>query len=499
MKSDVLADVYRFVIKGYMLSLTYLVMDSKNSDRTRPIARRRVLRAVGTAGLAAALAGCSGDEGDGNGGNSSDDSGGDDGPDESDGSDDQPDGDEGNDPTFFEQGPTVGLTEVASGLTSPNGLVPAGDGSDRRFILDQVGIVYVHDADGLRSSPFLDLSDRLVALGEGLPNWIPYDERGLLGMALHPEFEENGRFYVRYSAPAQDPDTDHREILSEFRVAADGEVADPDSERVLLDIPWHREIHQAGTIEFGPDGYLYGSLGDGLNPFNAQELDTLMGSIYRIDVDERTDDLPYGIPEDNPLVGEEGRDEMYAWGLRNPWKMAFSGDRLIAGDVGQAMWEEVNVIESGNNYGWPLKEGTHCHDPQLGTSSDGECVDESERGEPLVDPVLEFPHFDEEGYAVGFAVIGGHIHTGAIAALDGSYLFGVYTSSFSEPAGRLIAATPRASGQWPMQELQVDGGLDIQVLSLGQDGSDSYVLGTRAALSEDPLSQQEGVVYRLTE
>ena len=401
--------------------------------------------------------------------------------------------------TFFEQGPTVGLTEVASGLVSPSALVTANDDSDRRFILDQVGTIHVHDADGLQETPFLDISDRLVALGEGLPSWVAYDERGLLGLAFHPDFAENGRFYVRYSAPAADPELDHYERLSEFRATADGTAGDPDSERILLEMPWERPIHQAGTLEFGPDGYLYGALGDGLNPFNGQDVTVLKGSIVRIDVDGRTGDLPYGIPDDNPLVGVEGRDELYAWGLRNPWKMAFSGDRLIVGDVGQAMWEEVDVIEPGANYGWPLKEGTHCHDPQLGTSSGGECVDESDRGEPLVDPVLEFPHFDEAGDAVGFAVIGGHVHTGSIASIEGSYVFGVFTSSFSSAAGRLIAATPQDSGPWPMEELRVDGGLDIQVLSLGQDGSDSYVLGTRAALSEDPLSRREGVVYRLTD
>ncbi|MFC7096410.1 PQQ-dependent sugar dehydrogenase [Halobaculum marinum] len=399
---------------------------------------------------------------------------------------------------YFEQGATVGVKEVATGLSSPSALVTADEDLDRRFIVDQTGSIYIHDADGLQSTPFLDLSDRLVALGEGLPNWIAYDERGLLGLAFHPEFSENGLFYVRYSAPSESDQIDHHEILSEFSVADDGTTADPDSERILLDMPWERPIHQSGTIEFGPDGYLYGSLGDGLNPYNAQDLDNLMGSIIRIDVDSRTGTRPYGIPAGNPLVGEEGMDELYAWGLRNPWKMAFSGDRLIAGDVGQATWEEVNVIEGGANYGWPLKEGTHCHDPQLGTSSEEQCVVESERGEPLVDPVLEFPHFDEEGYAVGFAVIGGHIHTGDVRAVEGDYLFGAFTSSFTTAAGRLLAAKPQESGTWSVEELQVEGGLDIQVLSFGQDGDDSYVLGTRAALAEDPLNQTEGVVYRLT-
>ncbi|WP_324664340.1 PQQ-dependent sugar dehydrogenase [Haloarcula sediminis] len=451
------------------------------------LSRRRLLGTIGAAGVAGVLAGCSTDGRDnarktqtppgtraGTGG---------------------PGGDSGGPTNYFEQGPTVDAETVATGLVSPSALVTA---DDRRFVLDQVGQVYGLGDDGLRSDPFLDLSDRLVALGEGLPNWVAYDERGLLGLAFHPDFETNRKLYVRYSAPSDDPELDHRELLSEFTATEDRDGVDTSSERVLLDLPWPRPLHQAGTIEFGPDGYLYGALGDGLNSFSGQDIDTLKGCIVRIDVDSRTGDLPYGIPEDNPLVGGEGRDELYAWGLRNPWKMGFSGDRLIAGDVGQATWEEVNVIEAGANYGWPLKEGFHCHDPQLGTSTGGECVRESERGEPLVDPKLEFPHFDEAGDAVGFAVIGGHVHTGDIGPLRDDYLFGVFTSSFTSAAGRLVAATPQESGRWPTREVRVEGGLDIQVLSLGQADGDSYVLGTRAALADDPLSTDEGVVYRLT-
>ncbi|MBX0350233.1 PQQ-dependent sugar dehydrogenase [Haloarcula pellucida] len=453
--------------------------------------RRVFLRTLGAVGAASALAGCSfGARDDASGGDG-------DGGDAADGGDGSDSG--GSTGNFFEQGPTIGVEAVATGLVSPTALVTADDGTDRRFVVDQTGVVYVHGPDGLREEPFLDLSDRLVALGQDLPNWVAFDERGLLGLAFHPEFADNGLFYVRYSTPAADEELDHRERLSEFRATADGTRGDLGTERVLLDLPWERPIHQAGTIEFGPDGYLYAALGDGLNPFNGQDLTgNLKGSVLRLDVDGRTGDLPYGIPADNPLVGREGRDEQYAWGLRNPWKMAFSGDQLILGDVGQATYEEVDVVEKGGNYGWPLKEGFHCHDPQLGTSEDGECVVESDRGEPLVDPVLEFPHFDEEGYPVGFAVIGGHVHTGTVDALRDEYVFGAFTSSFTEAAGRIVAATPRDSGRWPMREVQVEGGLDIQVLSFGQDGDDSYVLGTRAALAENPLSKREGVVYRLT-
>ena len=456
------------------------------SSGSARLSRRRLLRTIGSVGVTGALAGCS--------------SGGRDAvrrtetptPTQSGG----PGPGGGTGPAnYFEQGPTVGVETVATGLVSPNALVSA-DG--RQFVLDQVGQVYELGDDGLQSTPFLDVSDRLVALGEDLPNWIAYDERGLLGLAFHPDFETNRTLYVRYSASSDDPELDHREILSEFTATEDRSAVDMSSERVLLDMPWARPIHQSGTLQFGPDGYLYGALGDGLNPFNGQNLDTLKGCIVRIDVDGRTGDLPYGIPEDNPLVGADGRDELYAWGLRNPWKMAFSGDRLIVGDVGQATWEEVNVIEKGANYGWPLKEGFHCHDPQLGTSSGGDCVRQSERGEDLIDPVLEFPHFDEAGDAVGFAVIGGHIHTGDIGPLQDEYLFGVFTSSFTSAAGRIIAATPQDAGRWPTREVRVEGGLDIQVLSLGQADGDSYVLGTRAALSEDPLSTEKGVLYRLT-
>jgi len=455
-------------------------MNRRAESVSRGVSRRQLLRTLGAVGLTSALAGCS------FGGREAV---------ETEVETETADGGVTEPGNFFEQGPTVGIETVATGLVSPSALVVA---DDTRFVVDQVGTVYVHDDDGLRSTPFLDLSDRLVALGQDLPNWVAYDERGLLGLAFHPEYPTDRRLYVRYSAPSDDPELDHRERLVEFRATEDGTGVDPDSERVLLDMPWPRPIHQAGTLEFGSDGYLYGALGDGLNPFNGQDIDELKGSIIRIDVDGRTGDLPYGIPEDNPLVGTEGRDELYAWGFRNPWKMAFSGDRLIVGDVGQATWEEINVVERGGNYGWPLKEGYHCHDPQLGTSAEGECVVESARGETLIDPVLEFPHFDDEGYPVGFAVIGGHVHTGPVDAARDEYLFGVFTSSFTTAAGRLLVATPTESGRWPIRELRVDGGLDIQVLSFGQHDGDSYVLGTRAALAEDPLSQEQGVVYRLT-
>ncbi|MFB6105928.1 MAG: sorbosone dehydrogenase family protein [Halobacteriaceae archaeon] len=412
---------------------------------------------------------------------------------------------------YFEQGPTVGLETVAEGLVLPNVFAVANEAADRRFVGDQLGRVYVHGPDGLRDEPFLDIADRVVEVGSGLPNWVSEDERGFLGLAFHPEFEENRRFFVRYSTPPDpgETDLDHREILAEYRATPDLAAGDPESERVLLDLPWPRPIHQAGALSFGPDGYLYAAFGDGLNPYNGQDVtNNFKGSILRLDVDQNVDvdaadGQAYGVPEDNPLVGREGRDEHWAWGLRNPWQMAFDGDRLIAGDVGQALYEEVDVIRKGANYGWPLREGLHCHDPDHPNDPPETCPSTSERGEELVDPVVEFPHFYQE-HNVGFAVIGGNVYRGsAVPALEGEYLFGAFTASFTTPSGKLVAATPRASGQWPTREIRFagreNGDLGINLLCIGRDDAgEIYLLGTAASISEKMHTRQKGVVYRLT-
>jgi len=403
----------------------------------------------------------------------------------------------GTDP-YFEAGPSVSLEPVLTDLVLPNAMAAAPGGG--AYVTDQVGVVY-----GLGSSEtFMDISDRVLSLGENLPNWVAEDERGLLGIAFHPEYAANGRFFLRYSADPlpEDPDTvNHRERLSEFRANDDRTGGRPESERVLLELPWERPIHQAGSLDFGPDGYLYAALGDGLNPWNGQDIESLKGSILRLDVDGAEDGKPYAVPEDNPLVGGDGLPELYAWGLRNPWKMGFSGDRLIAGDVGQELFEEVDIIERGANYGWPFREGLHCHDPTDPSNPPETCRSTSERGEPLVDPVVEFPHFHNED-PVGFAVIGGYVYEGtAVPALEGEYVFGAFTQSFSEAAGRLLTATPRASGTWPTRSITVDGSdtLDVNILGIGRgpDG-ELYVLGTGASISERIWTQQKGVVYRVT-
>lgn len=238
----------------------------------------------------------------------------------------------------------VGLELVAGGFTMPVALASPADGTGRLFVADLPGVIQVIDAGGLLlDEPFLDITDRVVGLRPG------YDERGLLGLAFHPEFAENGRFFVYYSAPLRagaPRGWDHTSRISEFAVSAgDENQADPGSERVILEVDQPQSNHNGGSIAFGPDGYLYIPLGDGggardVGPGrppggNGQDVETLLGKILRIDIDGPE---PYRIPADNPLVGKPGRDEIYAYGLRNPWRMTFDSGgehRLFAADAGQ--------------------------------------------------------------------------------------------------------------------------------------------------------------------
>ncbi|WP_226042046.1 PQQ-dependent sugar dehydrogenase [Natrinema sp. DC36] len=315
---------------------------------------------------------------------------------------------------YIGEGPTVGLETVAEGeLTAPTSLTVPDEDADRRFVTDQTGQIYVHGPDGLQDEPFLDISDRIVELME-------FDERGLLGLAFHPDFEENGRFFVRYSAPLQEDmpeDYDHTFVLSEFRTASDdNETADPESERRILEIPEPQFNHNSGSIAFGPDGYLYVGSGDGggandtglghvddwyddNDGGNGQDTEeNLLGGILRLDIDVESDEQPYGIPDDNPLVDQEGhRGEHYAWGFRNPWGMSFTDDgELLAADVGQNLIESVNHVRAGGNYSWNVKEGTYCFSTETPTTPPDECPnttpDDVRGGEPLLDPVLEYPH-----------------------------------------------------------------------------------------------------------
>jgi glucose/arabinose dehydrogenase len=424
----------------------------------------------------------------------------------------------GHDPS----GGALGLEEVASGLSSPVHLLEAPDGSGRIFVADQPGQIRIIDADGnLLPTPFLDISARLVPLNLG------GDERGLLGMALHPDYAQNGRFFVYYSAPLRPeaPATfNHTSHISEFSVSGDPNSADPASEQILLQVDQPQGNHNAGMIAFGPgDGMLYISLGDGGsrdddNPNghvedwydvnaggNGQDIEeNLLGSILRIDVDAGA---PYGIPLDNPYVGEPGLDEIWAYGFRNPFRFSFDMEGthdLLVGDAGQERWEEVSLVTRGGNYGWNVKEGTHCFDaaaepPFADLASCPDMVTSGIRqGDPLIDPVIEYPNAKQGG--LGRTVVGGYIYRGTdVPQLRGRYIFGDYTTGFDAPDGSIFLARPGGSSLWQMRQVKFPdrpgGRLGHFVKGFGQDAEgEVYIL---ASTTTSPFGT-EGVIFRLT-
>ncbi len=289
---------------------------------------------------------------------------------------------------------------VTSGLDDVVYVTHARDGSGRLFVLEQEGRIRIV-ADGvLVKQPFLDISDRVRSGGE----------RGLLGLAFHPRYAANGRYFVDYTR-----ESDAATVVAEYRTFGNAARSD-DNERVLLTIDQPYGNHNAGMIAFGPDGYLYVATGDGGaggDPGNrAQDRRDLLGKMLRIDVDRGE---PYGIPADNPFASHGALPEIYALGLRNPWRFSFdrqSGD-LWVGDVGQNAWEEIDLIESGGNYGWRIMEGKHCYQPRRGCKREG-----------LALPVAEYAQ--EEGRC---SITGGYVYRGsAIAALAGTYVYGDFCS-----------------------------------------------------------------------
>jgi len=362
----------------------------------------------------------------------------------------------------------VGLEPVAGGYCSPVALVDPMDGSHRLFIVDQIGKIFVirRDRSG-KKELFLDITDNVVRLNPG------YDERGLLGMAFHPQFKENGRFFLYYTAPLRKgaPEgwncTSH---LAEYQMSGDGpDAVDGSSERIILAIDQPRMNHNGGHICFGPDGHLYIPLGDGggandrgigHNPEigNGQDTGTLLGKILRIDIDRKGGDREYGIPDDNPFVQGGGRAEIYAYGLRNPFHIAFDAEgdhELFTGDAGQHRFEEVDIIIKGGNYGWNIREGMHCFNPDDNT---GCYIGDSEsgyRGEPLIDPILEYPNLSNRTGGIGSAVIGGYVYRGSdIPFLYGKYIFGDYNGMRKTVSGRIFFGIPpaRKKDRWTMDE-----------------------------------------------
>jgi glucose/arabinose dehydrogenase len=403
--------------------------------------------------------------------------------------------------------PTLALKPIClSQFNSPTAVTNAGDGSNRLFLCEQRGKIRIIQNGMLLPTPFLDVGSKLV------PPFSPtFDERGLLGLAFHPGFANPAslgyrKFYIFYSAVSPNaPGTttdpvNCRSTISEYLVSAgDANIADPLSERILLSYDKPQFNHNGGQLEFGPDGLLYISTGDGGgandnnfghtgggsgNPMgvlgNAQDKTRLLGKILRID--PFGTDGPggqYGIPASNPFVGVGGgiREEIYAFGLRNPWRFSFDPPtgRLFCADVGQGKVEEIDLISSGGNFGWRVKEGSFDFDA---TAPNG--------GLPLIAPIAQYEHpglSPSLGLpAIGISVTGGYVYRGtAIPQLVGKYIFGDWSTSFGTPAaGTLLGLEETTPNNWTLSVLPLTqpNPIPTRILAFGRDEQGEIYVAT---------------------
>lgn len=349
---------------------------------------------------------------------------------------------------------------VAGGFNSPLYVTHAGDGSGRLFVTEQDGYIFVLDENGTYDDfdPFLDISALLSQdVFQG-----GYTERGLLGLAFHPNFAENGLFFINHT------DANGDTIVARYHVNPDDpNHADVASRTELLKIPQPYYDHNGGVMAFGPDGYLYIGVGDGGSfgddpGATAQRLDVLLGKILRIDVDSET----YSVPEDNPFVGTEGAlPEIWAYGLRNPWRFSFdrATGNFYIGDVGQFTYEEINFqaadSSGGENYGWYLLEGLHPYKGEITTQI-------------MIPPVAEYRHNE------GCSITGGYVYRGeAMPELQGTYFFGDYCT------GKVWTLTRDETGRWWMELFMQTSAI---ISSFGEDeAGELYIV------------DYKGEVYRL--
>ena len=354
--------------------------------------------------------------------------------------------------------PQIQLLPIVSGLDRPVAITHAGDDSGRLFITLQAGTILIVDEQGVLDTPFLDIGPLVTSGGE----------RGLLSVAFHPDYAANGRLYVNYT------DLEGATVVAGYQVSTDPNVVEAASATILITIPQPFSNHNGGQLQFGPDGYLYIGMGDGGSggdPENhAQNLGSLLGKMLRIDVDTGP---PYGIPPDNPFIGHpNARPEIWALGLRNPWRFSFdrlTGDLWIA-DVGQNRFEEVNfqTAEStgGENYGWRLMEGDRCFNPAA------DCDDGS-----LTLPVLQYDH------SQGCSISGGYRYRGEREPdLAGFYFYGDFCT------GRIWGASRQADGNWSTAEALETA---LQITAFGEDqAGEIYVVDYRA---------DAGAIYRIVQ
>ncbi|HVP25139.1 MAG TPA: PQQ-dependent sugar dehydrogenase [Methanomicrobiales archaeon] len=396
----------------------------------------------------------------------------------------------------------VGLKFVAGGFVSPMMVVPAPDSSGRLFLVDQTGVVKIFFTNGtVLPEPFLDVRDRMIRLDPA------YDERGLLSIAFHPQYNTNGRVFVYYSAPLRagvDPGWSCTNHLSEFHVSADPDRVDMTSEKILLQVDKPYGNHNGGTLLFGADdGYLYLPLGDGGRADdtgmghtpgigNGQDLTRILGKVIRIDVDHTSAGKQYAIPADNPFLSTPNAlPEIYAYGFRNPAYATFDSGgshRMFISMAGQRLFESVHVIYRGGDYPWNIREGTHCFNPANDfTYPAGPCPTTGRTGQPLIGPIIEL------GHDLGDVIVGGVLYRGSlIPSLQGKFVFGTWSDEnrilgngtllvATPPVGLDLSAlpsdasrlTPSQNAMWMTQNMKVmnnpNGRINAFILQLSQD------------------------------
>ncbi len=373
----------------------------------------------------------------------------------------------------------IQLTSVATGFTEPLYLTHAGDGSGRRFVAQHAGRIRIIDSGGtVLATDFLNLG---VTVGPNIglarcTNASGGDERGLLGLAFHPNYISNGYFYVSYTRAS-----DGASIIARYSVSGNPDVASTTETIILGPIVQPQTNHNGGWMSFGPDGYLYIGIGDGggagdddaghnVSIGNGQDTTTLLGKILRIDVDNPQAPNNYGIPATNPYAASVGseRKEIFAYGLRNPWRSGFDRGtgRLFSGDVGQGAREEIDIIVNGGNYGWRITEGNICHNPSSGCSFAG-----------LVAPIFDYPHSFGN-----LSVTGGYVYRGpSYPAIAGLYFYADYSS------GRIWTLQETAPGVFGNNTQRRDETFTIS--SFGEDeAGEVYVCGFN-----------NGNIYRITD
>ncbi len=409
----------------------------------------------------------------------------------------------------------VNLVPVAEGMVMPLWAVSPGDGSDRLFVIDQVGVVYLIKKGKLVDRPVLDLRKQIVKIK---PN---FDERGLLGIAFHPNFAKsgpgNGRVYLYTSEPTSSgksdfplkdaQNIDHHSVVTEWRFhSSNPDVIDPSSRREIMRFDQPQFNHDGGAIAFGPDGMLYIGVGDGGKAHdkgdghspggNGQDRMKVLGKILRIDPlgrsGKKAANGQYSVPADNPFVGEPTwLPEIWASGMRNPFRMSFDrkDGTFTTGDIGQNMIEEINIIVRGGNYGWPIKEGTFYFDRRQGKEGSIYIKPLTKAELPkMIDPVIQYDHDD------GISVIGGFVYRGsAIPKLVGQYVFGEWTRKSGKKLGRLLYADLKTAKAYEI--LQANGKpAGRYVTGFGEDDNGELYL-----LSSDSVGPKgkTGMVFKI--